>query len=151
MPETPRERIASLVRDAMKAGDRERLPTLRLLLNDIQNETLRAGVEVDEAALQTILKRAVKQRREAAVEYRNGQREELAAKEEREAEILGEFLPRQASEEEIRAAIRELVATREISGMQGLGTVMKETLARFSGAADGATVNRLAREILGGS
>ena len=151
MSDTPKERIATLVREAMKAGDKERLPTLRLLLNDIQNETLRTGAEVDEAGFQTILKRAVKQRREAAAEYRNGQREELAAREEAEAEILGGFLPRQASEDEIRAAIAEIVAARELSGIQALGTVMKETLARFGGAADGGTVNRLARELLAGS
>ncbi|MGE0640274.1 MAG: GatB/YqeY domain-containing protein [Thermoanaerobaculia bacterium] len=151
MSDTPKERIATLVREAMKAGDKERLPTLRLLLNDIQNEALRTGVEVDDATFQTILKRAVKQRREAAAEYRNGQREELAAREEAEAEILGGFLPRQASDDEIRAAIREIVVARELSGMQALGTVMKETLARFAGAAEGGTVNRLAREILAGS
>lgn len=146
--EPPRERIAALVRAALKSGDKERLSTLRLLLTEIQNETLRTGAAVDEPAFQSLVRRAIKQRKESAHEFRAGHREELAAKEEREAVTLAGFLPQQASEEEIREAIRELVAARGLAGSQAIGVVMKETLARFGGAADGGTVNRIAREIL---
>ena len=97
-----------------------------------------------------IVKRAIKQRKEAAGEFARGGRPELAAKEEREAETLSAFLPRQATEEEIRGVVATIVAEKSLSGPQAIGIVMKEALARLGGAADGATVNRIARETLAG-
>ncbi|HXO29728.1 MAG TPA: GatB/YqeY domain-containing protein [Thermoanaerobaculia bacterium] len=83
------------------------------------------------------------------MQYRAGQREELAAKEESEAVILAGFLPAAADEGEIRAAVAALIAERGLSGPQAIGPVMKEMLARFGTSADGATINRIARELLG--
>lgn len=144
----PKDRIAAEVKVALKAGDKERLSTLRLLIADLQNEALKTNREVEEAGFQAIVRRAIKQRNEAAEQFRKGNRPELAEKEEREAAILGGYLPRQASEDEIRDAIRDIVASRGLEGPAALGVVIKETLARFAGAADGALVHRLAREIL---
>jgi uncharacterized protein YqeY len=132
----------------MKSGEKERLSTLRMLLSEVNNEEIRSGREVDDAAFPAVVKRALKQRKEAADQFRKGDRPELAAKEEREAAILEEYLPRQASEEEIRAAIVEIVAAQGLAGPAAIGVVMKAVLARFGGAADGALVNRLAREAL---
>jgi uncharacterized protein YqeY len=145
---TPQERISGELRTAMKAGEKERLSTLRMLLADLNNEEIRGGKPVDEPLFQSVVKRAIKQRKEAATEFRKGGRPELAAKEEREAETLAAFLPRQASEDEIRAAVAAIVAEKALVGPAAIGVVMKETLARFGGAADGGTVNRIAREIL---
>ena len=148
MDAAPRDRISAEVRSALKAGDKERVSTLRMLLAELGNEEIRSGKPVDEATFLVVTKRAIKQRKEAAAEFAKGGRPELAAKEEREAETLSAFLPRQASEAEIRAAVTEVVAAKGLSGPQAIGVVMKETLARFGGAADGATVNRIAREVL---
>lgn len=148
MADSPKERIAAEVRGAMKSGDKERLSTLRLLLAEIHNEEIRGAQPVDEPALQAIVRRAIKQRRESAEQFRKGARPELAAKEERELATLEALLPRQASEDEIRAALAEIVAAQGLSGPAALGALMKATLARFGGAVDGATVNRLARESL---
>jgi uncharacterized protein YqeY len=95
-----------------------------------------------------LVRKGIKQRHEAAQQYELGKRPELQAKELREVEHLERYLPAQASEDDLRQAIRELVAERGLSGPSGIGPVMKEMLKRFGGAADGATVNRLAREIL---
>ena len=148
MAEIPKVRLSNDVRTAMKSGDKERLSTLRMLLSEVNNEEMRSNREVDDAALPAVVKRAIKQRKEAADQFRKGDRPELAAKEEREAAILEEYLPRQASEEEIRVAIGEIVAAQGLVGPAAIGTVMKAVLARFGGAADGALVNRLAREAL---
>jgi uncharacterized protein YqeY len=148
MTETPKERVSRDLRAAMKAGEKERLSTLRMLLAEVNNEEIRGGKPVDEPLFQTVVKRAIKQRKEAAGEFRKGARPELAAKEEREAETLAAFLPRQASEEEIRAAVAAIVTEKGLAGPAAIGVVMKETLARFGGAADGGTVNRIARELL---
>lgn len=146
--DAPTARISSELKAALKAGDKERLSTLRLLLTELNNEALRSGREIDEAGFQAIVKRAIKQRRESAEAFRKGDRGELAAKEEREAEILGGFLPRQASEEEIRTVVAAIVAEQGLSGPSALGVLMRAALGRLGGAADGATVSRIVREIL---
>jgi uncharacterized protein YqeY len=146
--ESPRERIETEIKEALKSGEKERLSTLRLLLNAVTNERIRSGQEVDETSFLNLVQKAIKQRRESAQQYRQGKREELAAKEEREADILSAYLPPPASEEELAAAIREFTEQEGLSGPAALGQVMKEMMARFSGRAEGGTINKLAREIL---
>lgn len=145
---TPQQRIESDLKTAMKAGDKERLSTLRMLLADVKNERIRRGGEVDEAGLAALVRKGIKQRQESAEQFRRGGREEQAAKEEREAEHLGEYLPQQASEEEVRTAVEELVEAEGLSGPAAIGRVMRATMERFGSRADGAVVNRLAREVL---
>jgi uncharacterized protein YqeY len=145
----PQQRIETDLKAAMKSGDKLRLQTLRLLLTEIKNERIRRGGEVDEAGFVALVRKAIKQREEAAGQYRAGNRPESAAKEESEAAILGAFLPAAADEGEVRAAIAALIAERGLSGPQAVGPIMKEMLARFGGSADGATLNRIARELLG--
>jgi uncharacterized protein YqeY len=148
--EAPQQRIEAELKAALKSGDKLRLQTLRLLLADIKNERIRRGAEVDETGFVALVRKAIKQREEAAAQYRAGDRRELAAKEESEAAILAGFLPAAADEGEIRAAIAALIAERGLSGPQAIGPIMKEMLARFGTSADGATLNRIARELLGG-
>lgn len=145
---TSQERIQSDVKQALKAQDKERLSTLRMLLNAIKNERIRSGDEVDEETFFSLVRKGIKQRRESSEQYRRGDRPELAEKEEREAEILQTYLPPEVSDLELQAAIREFVLAEELAGPQALGQVMKAMLHRFAGRADGATINRLAREIL---
>ena len=132
----------------MKAGEKEKLSTLRMLLTEIKNERIRRGDEVDEAGFVSLVRKAIKQREEAATQFRNGHREELAAKEESEGRLLETYLPAQVDEGQIRAAIQELVDSRGLSGPAAIGPIMKELLARFGSSADGATINRIAREVL---
>jgi len=132
----------------MKAGEKERLSTLRLLLTEIKNERIRRGSEVDEAGFVSLVRKSIKQREDSVSQYRAGNREELAAKEEAEIKVLAGYLPAQVDEGQIRAAIEELVSSRGLSGPAGIGPVMKEMLARFGSSADGATINRIAREVL---
>ncbi|MEO7794515.1 MAG: GatB/YqeY domain-containing protein [Thermoanaerobaculia bacterium] len=156
MQETPQQRISRELRAAMKSGDKVRLSALRMLLTEIQSAGLRGpatGGELDEAGFQALVRKAIKQRRESAEQFRLGNRPELAAKEDVEAEIFVAYLPRQASEEELRQAIELLVAGIASQGLEGkasLGAVMKAALAQFAGTADGAAVNRIARELLAG-
>lgn len=138
------------MKTAMKAGDKERLGTLRMLLTEIKNEKIRRMGDVDEAGFVGLVRKAIKQREESAAQYRKGSREELAAKEEAEMAILQQYLPAQVDEGQIRAAVEELVAARGLSGPAAIGPVMKEMLARFGSSADGATINRVAREVLAG-
>lgn len=148
MDTTPQQRIEADVKAAMKAGEKEKLSTLRMLLTEIKNERIKRGSDVDEAGFTALVRKAIKQREEAAAQYHNGGRAELAAKEESEKEMLAAYLPAQADEGQIRTAVEAFVAERGLSGPAAIGQVMKEMLARFGTAADGATVNRIAREVL---
>ena len=92
--------------------------------------------------------KGIKQRQESAEAFRKAGREESAAKEEREAEILEEYLPAQVSEDELRQAIEALAEEKDLAGMKDLGQVMGPMMQRFAGKADGSTVQKLAREVL---
>jgi hypothetical protein len=146
--QTPQQRIELDLRGAMKARDKERVGTLRLLLAELKNERIRRGGEVDEAGFLTALRKGIKQREEAAEQFEKGNRPEQAAKERREAEILGAYLPAAPSEDEIRAAVEAYVAEHGLSGPQAMGKVMPAMIERFEGRADNAVVSKLAREVL---
>lgn len=145
---TPQAQVESDLKAALKSGEKERLSTLRLLLTEIKNERIRRGEELDEDAFIAVVRRALKQRQESAESYRSGGRPELADKEEREAVVLEAYLPKQASEDEIRAAIEEIAAAEDLAGPAGMGPLMKAALARLGTSADGKTVSRIAREVL---
>ncbi len=144
----PLESIQSDLKTALKAGEKEKVATLRLLLSAIQNEQIARGAALDQAGFLALVRKSIKQRQDSAEQYRQGGREELAAKEEREAEILGAYLPPAVDEDEIRSALREFITARDLSGPSAIGPIMKEMLGRFAGRTDGGTINRLAREIL---
>ena len=133
---TPKEAIQEQIKAALKAGDKERVSTLRLLLTAIKNEAIRAGAEVDEAGFLQLVRKALKQRKDSAKQYRDGNREELAAREEREAEILAAYLPPQVDDHELRASISELIETEKLSGPAAIGTIMKTMMAKYAGRAE---------------
>jgi len=145
---TPQQQIERDVREALKAGDQERLATLRMLLSAINNERIRTQAEVDEETFWSLVRKGIKQRRESSEQYRAGERDDLADKEDREAEILQAYLPPAVDEEELTQAIRSFVEAEELSGPQAIGPIMKAMMALYSGRADGSTINRLARQIL---
>lgn len=132
----------------MKARDKERLPVLRMLLTDLKNERIATGEEVDEDRFVAVVRRGIKQRNEAAEGFSAAGRTESAAAEEAEAEILAAYLPAQVSEDEIRRSIEELAEAQGLAGPRDLGKVMGPTLKRYGGSTDGATVQRIAREVL---
>src|SRR4051812_17627656 len=135
MTTTPQQRIEADVKTALKAGEKEKLSTLRMLLGEIKNEKIRRMSEVDEAGFVSLVRKAIKQREEAAHQYKAGGRPELAAKEESEAKILAGYLPAQVDEGQIRDAIQQVVNERGLSGPAAIGPIMKEMLARFGSAA----------------
>jgi len=151
----PRERVESDLKAAMRAGDKERLGTLRLLLSELKNQEIRSrgeggGGKLDDEAFAGVVRKGIKQREEAAEQFRKGGREDAAAREEREAEILAGYLPEQAGEDEIRAAVEAFVAEEKLEGRAAIGRLMQAMIARFGARADGATIHRIAREVLEG-
>lgn len=146
---TPTETLQADIRDAMRAKEKERLTTLRMLLAAVKNAEIdNQGKALDEAGFVATVRRLVKQRKDSVTQYRQGGRDELADKEEREIEILSVYLPAQADEATLRAAILEVVEAQGLEGPKGIGPIMKAMMQRFGAAADGGTINRIARDIL---
>lgn len=146
---TPQQRIETDLKAAMKAGEKEKVATLRMILAELKNERIRRGDEVDEAGFIAILRKAIKQREEAAEQYDKGGRAEQADHERREAAMLqADYLPKGPSEEEIRTAVEEVIAAQGLSGMAAMGQVMPVVIQHFEGRADNAVISKIAREVL---
>ncbi len=145
--ETPQHRLETDLRAALKAGEKERLATLRMLLTELNYEAIKNG-EVDETGFVTLVRRAIKQRDEAAEQFTKGNRPELAAKELREREILATYLPDQVDEESIRAAAHEIAMAEGLAPGIGMGTLMKALREKFGVTADGSTLSRISKETL---
>ncbi|MGD2116513.1 MAG: GatB/YqeY domain-containing protein [Acidobacteriota bacterium] len=147
--QTPQQRVESDLKTAMKAGEKDKVSTLRMVLSELKNERIRKGAEVDEAGFIAILRKAIKQREDSAEQYDKGDRPEQAERERQEAAFLqSEYLPKEPSEDEIRRAVEEYVAEHGLSGMGAMGRVMPAMIERFEGRADNAVVSKIAREIL---
>ena len=144
----PRDQIAGDIQHALRAGDGERVSTLRLLLASLDNERIRSGQDVDATSFLRLVQKAIKQRQESAGLFEKGGRAELAAKEVREADLLRAYLPPAIDDEEIKVAITEFVEAEKLSGPQAIGQVMKVLLPRYAGRVDGGTLNRLTRQVL---
>ena len=140
------ERVKDDTTAALKAGDRERVGALRLVASELQKAHKEgSGDEADEVA---VLQRERKRRLESAEAYRDGGREDLAAAEEREAELIAAYLPEQLSDEELHAIVGDAVAEIGASSPQEMGRVMSADMPRVQGRADGQRVSALVREKL---
>jgi hypothetical protein len=142
------ERIRTDLKAAMKAGDRTRLSTLRLLISELHNRRIEVGRDLSDDEAIEILGRAVKKRREAEEQYAKGGREDRAAAEAAEAEIIQEYLPERLDESALDALIDEAVATTSAASVKDMGRVMAHLMPRVKGRADGAEISRKVKERL---
>jgi len=130
---------------SMKAGDKIRTSVIRMLRTDLKNAQIAKGEDLDEGEVLDLLSRYARKRKEAAEEYRKGDREDLAAKEEAEMAVVQGYLPAALGEEELAALVDEVVDSLGVSGMKHMGAVMKEVLARAAGRAEGGAVSTLVK------
>ena len=138
------EQIRADVTAAMKAGDRDRVKALRLLLSEVQKDAKEGGVDE-----QAVLRRERKRRREAEAAYREAGRDDLAAGEAYEAAAIEEYLPAELSESELDTLVASAVAETGASSPRDMGTVIKHVMAAAGGRADGRTVSTKVKEALG--
>lgn len=149
-----RERIGAALKDAMKSRDAARLSTLRLINAAIKDKDIALRGEggdatVGDAEVLGILGRMVKQRQESARAYEEGGRLELAEKEQAEIRVIEEFLPRQLSDAEVRAAIAAAIAATGASSIRDMGRVMAALKARYTGQMDFGAVGPMVKDSLG--
>jgi uncharacterized protein YqeY len=142
------EEIDDELKDAMRARDAERRDTLRLILNALKNSEKELQRPLSEEEELQVLQRERKRRVEAADAFRNGGREEQAAAEERELDVLEEFMPEPLSEDEVEEIVDDFIAEVGATSMADLGRVMADVMPQIAGRADGSQVSQLVREKL---
>ncbi|MDA1061504.1 MAG: GatB/YqeY domain-containing protein [Chloroflexi bacterium] len=135
---------------AMRARDTARRDTLRLLIAALDNARIAAGHELSDEESVVALQREARQRRDSIEEYGKGGRADLVASEQAELEIISAYLPEELTEEELSAAVDEVIAEVGASGAGELGKVMGPLMERVRGRADGRHVTALVRERLAG-
>ena len=137
------EQLRTDITTAMKAGERERVGALRLVMSELQKAAKDGGD--DELA---VLRRERKRRLDAAAQFRDGGRPELAAQEESEAELIAGYLPAELSDDELDALVADAIAQTGASGPRDMGQVMKAVMAASGGRADGQRTSARVREAL---
>ena len=142
------DRIREDQKTAMKAGDKVRLATLRLIANDLKNRQIELGRALEEADVLEVLSRARKQRRESEEQYRSGGRPDLADREAAEAAIIREYLPEPVDPARLDEMIDAAIAETGAAGPADMGKVMGRLMAQVKGRVDGADLSRRVRERL---
>jgi uncharacterized protein len=148
------EQVQNDVRDALKAGEKERVNALRLIANELQKAAKENALRGDPSGPTPrgedveVLQRERKRRLEAAEAYRGGGRQDLAEAEEREAEIIASYLPEQLSDAELGAIVGDAVAESGASSPREMGKVMALVMPKVKGRADGRRVSAAVKETL---
>jgi uncharacterized protein YqeY len=148
------EQVRQDVTVALKAGEKERVHALRLIANELQKAAKENALRGDPSGPTPredeveVLQRERKRRLEAAEAYRDGDRQDLAEAEEREAEIISSYMPEQLSDEQLEAIVGDAVAESGASSPKEMGKVMAAIMPKVKGRADGKRVSALVKEKL---
>jgi uncharacterized protein len=142
------EKIEGELKLAMRARERERTDALRLTLASLRSAEKELARPLQEDEELQVLQRERKRRTEAAEAFREGGRAEQADKEERELEVIQEFMPEPISDEELERIIDDAIAETGATSLRDLGRVMADVMPQVAGRADGSTVSQLVREKL---
>lgn len=138
-----KDRIREDMMAAMRSHDAARLSTIRLLLAAIKQREIDEQIEAGDEDVLAVIGKMVKQRRDSVEQYRSGGREDLAANEQAEIDVLSTYLPQQLSDEEVAAIVEEAVAEVGMTGMAAMGKVMSVVKLRVNGRADLGKVSAL--------
>jgi uncharacterized protein YqeY len=147
------EQIQQDITAAMKAREEQRLSTLRMVKTALKNREIEKMAPLDEKESQAVLSTLIKQRKESVEQFTKGGRQEMADKEAGEIILIESYLPKAAGEAEIAAGVKATIAEMGSPTMKDMGTVMKNAMARFSGAGmrvDGKVVSDAVKRELAG-
>jgi uncharacterized protein YqeY len=142
------EGLQESVKTALKAGDKERVTALRMIVNELQKEGKEKRQELDEGAELAVLRRELKRREESIEAFKAGGREDLATHEEFAARIIAELLPTQMDEAELSALIERAVTETGASSARDMGKVMAAVMTQGGVRVDGKLASRLVKERL---
>jgi len=145
-----RERLSADIKTAMKAGDKERLGTLRFMMAALKQQEIDTRIDLDDQAVTSILTKRASQHRDSITQFEGAGREDLASKERAELAVVEEYLPSPLSAEEIETLILGAIATLGASSIKDMGKVMNELRPQLTGRADMAAVSSSIKQRLGG-
>ena len=133
---------------AMKAKDKERLSTIRLILAEFKRIEVDERIEVDDARALAVLDKMVKQRRDSAQQYQDAGRQELADQENAEIDVIQDFLPAQLTDAELNTMIDAAISASDTQGMAAMGAIMGQLKPQLQGRADVGAVSKLVKQRL---
>ena len=144
--------LTSRIQNDLKAAMREKKEvmrdTLRMVLSELKNRRIELGREPDEGEQQAVLLRCVKSRRDSVDQYEKAGRQDLADREKAEIVVIEEYLPKQMTEDEVRAAVHAAVEESGAVSKKDMGAVMKLLMAEYQGRIEGKVAQRFAAELL---
>ena len=147
-----REKFNTAMKEAMRAKDRRRLSTIRLIMAAVKDRDISVRTESDskvgDSEIIDILSKMVKQRNDSIKAYEDAGRLELAKQESDEIEIIGEFLPRQLDEGEIETAVKKAIADTSASGLKDIGKIMGILKGEYAGQMDFSKASALVKDLL---
>lgn len=150
-----RDDITAALKEAMKAGDRKRLSTLRLMQAAIKDKDINARTEGHDSALTPdsglveLFAKMVKQRQDSIAAYEQGGRPELAQNEKDEIAVIQSFMPKQMNDDEMKAAVAGVIAAVGATSVKDMGKVMAELKARYAGQMDMGKAGAVVKALLG--
>jgi uncharacterized protein YqeY len=131
-----KERITEDMKSAMRAGEKERLGTIRMLQAAIKQREVDERITLDDSQVLSVIEKMLKQRKESIAQFEQGARPDLAAKEQAEIELLTVYLPAQLSDAEVDALIKEAIATTGAASVKDMGKVMAIVKTKAAGRTD---------------
>lgn len=143
-----RDEFKKALVESAKARDQVRLDTIRAVQSAVRYKEIEKKATLTDPEILSVVNTLCKQRRESIEQFKNGGRTELAEKEARELSILEKFLPAQLSKEDVEKTVAQVIKDLGASGASAMGNVMKETMKRLAGQADGKLVNEIVRSQL---
>jgi len=145
-----RDDLSNDMKTALKAGEKLKLSTLRMLISAVKNKEIDCRRPLDDSEVLSVIATLVRQRQDSVEQYTKGGRTELAEKEAEEIEILSVYMPEQMTPDEVRAEVERTVAELGASGMKDMGRVMKAVMEGLKGRADGRVISETVKAVLGG-
>ena len=146
---TLKERITEDMKTAMRAAEKERLGTIRMLQAAIKQREVDERITLDDAQVLAVIEKMIKQRKESIAQFEQGGRADLAAKEKAEIDLLQAYLPAQLSEAEVDALIKDAIAATGAASVKDMGKVMGVVKAKAAGRADMGAVSARIKAALG--
>lgn len=142
------ERIAADYKEALKAGDKNKVSVLRMIKASVKNKEIEKRAPLTDEDIQAILMSFVKRAKESIEQFSKAGREDLVEKEKGELLVVQDYLPKQLGEDELRRIVKDVISEERASGPKDTGKVMKAAMARVKGQADGKLVNIIVKELL---
>lgn len=143
-----KERLMADLKDAMKNKDKLRKDVITMVRAAIKQKEVDERVELDDADIENIISKQLKEKKSSIEEFKKGNRQDLVDQTKAEIEILLKYLPEQLSDEELKEIIKKVIDENEITSMKDIGKLMKNVMPLIKGKADGKQVNIIAKELL---